>query len=121
MRKFSSGLIALAAIAMPRVEAASAGPDLERGFAQTVRPFLSTYCIGCHGGSSPAAHFDLSAYSSAGAVIRDFGQWDRVLDRLSNEQMPPKGVKQPPAPDRQKVVAWIQAMRMGEARKNAGD
>src|SRR6476661_5246178 len=93
---------------------------LERGFAEAVRPFLAAYCTGCHAGSSPAARFDLSLYSTAGAVVRDFDQWARVLERLSSEQMPPKGVRQPPAPDRQRVIEWIRTMRVVEARKNAG-
>ena len=121
MRNFLSGLVVLASIAMPRMQAAGAGSDLERRFAQTVRPFLNTYCIGCHGGSEPAAHFNLSVYSTADAVIRNDAQWERVLDRLISGQMPPKPVKQPPAADRQGVVDWIQAMRQSEARKNASD
>src|SRR5215471_3161934 len=114
VRKFWSGLIVLGAIATPRAPlAASANADLERGFVQTVRPFLNTYCITCHGGSAPASHFDLSAYSTAGSVVRDYAQWERVLDKLTTGQMPPKPMKQPSAAERQGVVAWIQAMRVG--------
>jgi hypothetical protein len=112
----------LSAILLAGMYAAEPGnAGLERGFTQTVRPFLSTYCVGCHSGSSPAAHFDLSAYSTAAAVIRDYSRWDRVLDKLTSGQMPPKPAKQPPAADRQGVVEWIQAMRLSEARRNAGD
>jgi Protein of unknown function (DUF1587)/Planctomycete cytochrome C len=122
VRRFLSGLIVLAAGTMPRMQAATtANSDLDRRFAQTVRPFLTTYCIRCHGGSSPAAHLDLSAYSTSAAVIRDYAQWERVLDRLTSGQMPPKPMKQPPEADRQEVVEWIQAVRSIEARRNAGD
>ncbi len=121
MRDFLSGLVVVVCIAMPRMEAAGAGSDLEHRFAQTVSPFLHTYCIGCHSGSAPAAHFNLGAYSTADTAIRDYAQWERVLDRLTSGQMPPKPVKQPPAADRQAVVEWIQAMRQSEARKNVGD
>jgi hypothetical protein len=121
VRNFLSGVVVLVSIAMPPVQASGDGSDLERRFAQRVRPFLNTYCIGCHGGSAPAAHFNLSAYSTADAVMRDYTQWARVLDKLISEQMPPKPVKQPPAADRQGVVDWIQAMRQSEARKEARD
>jgi hypothetical protein len=94
---------------------------LERGFAETVRPFVGAYCIGCHSGSAPAAQFDLSRYSTMGAVVRGVDQWARVLDRLSGEQMPPQGAKQPPPPDRQRIIDWIRALRAVEARKSAGD
>lgn len=47
----------------------SSNIELERKFTQTVRPFLASYCVGCHGGASPAAQFDLRHYSTvAGAV-----------------------------------------------------
>lgn len=99
----------------------AAEPGLERRFAQTVKPFLNTYCLGCHSGAKPAAEFTLQPYSNMAAVVRDYGQWDHVLERLSAGQMPPKGVRQPPSPERQQVVQWIHAMRASEAKKNAGD
>jgi hypothetical protein len=40
---------------------------------------------------------------------------------LKAEQMPPKGMKQPPVELRTKVIDWIQSVRWSEARKNAGD
>jgi hypothetical protein len=95
--------------------------DLERQFAQTVKPFLTTYCIACHSGSTPAAQFDLAPYSTMAAVVRDYGHWNTVLDKLSARQMPPKGTKQPADDARQAVIGWIEGMRAAEARKNAGD
>ncbi len=95
--------------------------DLEHRFAQTVRPFLATYCVGCHGGASPAAQLDLKSYSSVNLVLRDFGRWNLVLDKLSAGQMPPKPVPPPPVEARQAVIDWVRALRANEARKNAGD
>ena len=43
-------ILVLVGIAVPTVPAADvANPELERTFTQTVRPFLTRYCIGCHG------------------------------------------------------------------------
>ncbi|HYZ83168.1 MAG TPA: DUF1592 domain-containing protein [Bryobacteraceae bacterium] len=99
----------------------NAQAKLERGFEQTVRPFVQSYCMGCHSGPKPMAQFDLSPYTDMAAVVRDYGHWQHVLDRVSARQMPPKGVKQPPESDRKAVVSWIHAMRLHEAQKNAGD
>ncbi len=90
-------------------------------FEQTVRPFLASYCVGCHGGAAAAAQLDLRAYSTTAAVIEDFARWNLVLEKLAAKEMPPKGAKQPPEAARQAVVSWIQAIRADEARKNAGD
>src|SRR4051794_5277274 len=112
----------LCGIAIPQVHAAEpTNSDLERQFTQTVKPFLTSYCIGCHSGSTPAAQFDLAPYSTMAAVVRDYGHWNTVLEKLSAKQMPPKGLKQPADEARQAVIDWIEAMRAAEARKNAGD
>src|SRR5690242_3138514 len=95
--------------------------ELEQTFTQTVRPFVASYCVQCHGGKSPAAKFNLAAYTATADVIRDLPHWNAVAGRLKAEQMPPKGMKQPPPDLRAKVINWIQAVRWAEARKHAGD
>src|SRR5256885_1495889 len=108
-------LFILGCIAILRVLAAEVGnADLERRFAQNVRPLLSSYCIACHGGASPAAQFDLQPYSTVAAVTRDYPRWNLVLEKLTAKQMPPAPAKQPPAGARQEVIEWIEAMRAGE-------
>jgi hypothetical protein len=101
--------------------AGSSDGGLDQGFEQTVRPFVATYCAPCHSGSAPAAKFNLAAYSTMPQVVHDLPRWSAVLGRLTTGQMPPKMMKQPPDELRTKVIAWIQAVRSSEARKNAGD
>jgi hypothetical protein len=79
-------LLVVGCIAIPWMCAS----DLERGFAQTVRPFLTSYCVGCHGGHTPAAQFDLRSYATTAAVIRDLAHWNLVLEKLTAQEMPPK-------------------------------
>jgi hypothetical protein len=99
-----------------RVEA-----DLERTFGQTVRPFMASYCTGCHSGPAPAASFDLRRYTTMQSVVDDFGHWALVLRKLTAGEMPPQGTKQPPEELRRQVIGWIAAVRKNEARKHAGD
>jgi hypothetical protein len=100
---------------------AGAGPDLEKGFTDTVRPFVDSYCLQCHAGEKPKGELDLRGYQDLQAVTADAHRWATVLERLDAGEMPPKKAKQPPAELRRKVVAWIQSMRREESRKNAGD
>jgi hypothetical protein len=111
-------LIALGSAAIA-VQAADAG--LDRQFTETVRPFVTKYCAGCHGGSSPAGQLDLRGYAAYSDVVRDYQRWDIVRQRLTAGTMPPKPVPPPPDAARQAVVAWISAMRTAETRRNAGD
>jgi mono/diheme cytochrome c family protein len=118
-------LAASAVLALTLTSGVTAGPpqapDLERAFTTTVRPFLEAYCVACHGGSQPAAQFNLSKYAAIGNVVPDLDHWSTVLTRLNSGTMPPRGAKQPDADARKSVVAWITALRNHQARKNAGD
>src|SRR5215472_14184995 len=60
---------------------------LDRTFTQTVRPFLASYCAGCHGTAAPAAQFDIRPYTNIAAVVSDLGHWNLLLARrLSNSE-----------------------------------
>jgi hypothetical protein len=112
-------LIILTCAAMP---AASAGkPGLDRQFEQTVRPFINKYCVGCHSGQTPAAQFDLKAYTTLDAVSKDYPRWHLVMERLTAKDMPPKPMSAPPAEASHHVIEWIEAVRAAEIEKSAGD
>jgi len=95
--------------------------DLARRFAETIRPFLTAYCLGCHSGSAPAAGFDLERYATVESVVADFGHWALALRKLTAREMPPGQMKQPPEALRRAVIEWIAAVRKNEARKHPGD
>ena len=96
--------------------------DLARGFQQTVRPFVESYCVSCHGGKEPEAEFDLTRFNTLPSVVAGFEHWQLVLERLSAEEMPTEKAKKfPTAKEREAVVGWIQSMRQNELRKHAGD
>jgi hypothetical protein len=121
MRGSKSAITRVLVLGIGAISCHAAGPDLEQKFAQTVRPFLSAYCVTCHSGSAAAAQLDLRQYTTLDAVVRDYPRWNLVLEKLTAGQMPPKPMKQPPAEARQAVIDWVQAVRAEEARKNAGD
>jgi len=94
---------------------------LRRQFNETVRPFVTQYCFGCHGTKTPAAQFDLRLYSTMETVTADLSRWRQMHEKLSAGQMPPAKVPQPPAALRKQVVDWIQEVTRREALKHAGD
>src|SRR5580693_4377702 len=103
------------------IPASASTPALDRQFEQTIRPFITKYCVGCHSGQTPSAQFDLKAYTTVEMVARDYPRWTRVLERLTAKEMPPKPMAPPPADASQHVVDWIRAVRAEEIRNNAGD
>jgi hypothetical protein len=111
----------LLAILVLQTGYAASGDPLGQKFTQTVRPFVNKYCVGCHGGETPAAQLDLRGYSTIDSVVRDDARWATVLEKLSAKQMPPAQVTQPSDDARKQVVDWIRSVRTFEARKHAGD
>ncbi len=97
-------------------------PARADAFETGVKPFLRTYCIGCHSGQQPAAGFDLTTYATRDAVVRDQRRWNLVLARLKAGEMPPAQSRQQPAmAARQSVIDWIEAVSAEEARRHPND
>jgi hypothetical protein len=95
---------------------------VERRFAELVRPFLKNYCLTCHGGEKPKGKLDLSTYANVAGVAKNAAAWERVLERLEAEEMPPeKAPRYPSAHERRAVLDWLREWRESEARRHAGD
>jgi hypothetical protein len=110
---------ALSSQAPPSRPAASSDADL---FQTNIKPFLTTYCYGCHRGAEPAAGLDLTSYATRDAVAADQRRWMLVLARLKAGEMPPGQARQQPTQiQRQSVIDWIQAMAMEEAKRHPDD
>ncbi len=103
--------------------AASVAPgQLAGSFSTTVKPFILTYCVSCHGAEKAEADLNLVAYSSVEAVVKDGNHLDIVIERLAAAEMPPKKAKQHPSvAARQEVLQWFQSLRDFETQRNAGD
>jgi hypothetical protein len=107
---------------LSRGSAAEVADPIDRRFTEVVFPFLDAFCLDCHAGKEPEGEFDLSRFTSAAAVSGDHPHWERVLDQLREEQMPPKKAKEKPtAETRRQIVSWIQDIRQRDAKKTAGD
>lgn len=71
--------------------------------------FAKKNCIGCHSGAKAAGDVDLSALGDE----RDFdvhrSLWETVAMKVRRGEMPPPPLPQPPAKDREAVVAYLEA------------
>ena len=95
---------------------------LNADFQQVVRPFLTTYCLDCHGAKKQEAKLNLTVDDTLAPVTEQLATWDVVAERLQAGDMPPESAeKQPGAQSRQAVIAWIHSVSELEATRNAGD
>jgi hypothetical protein len=87
----------------PKPSAVKAGVP----FVQDVKPFLTTYCIGCHGPMKQKGErrFDLLT----GEVADDDALVDLqdMLDQLNLGEMPPADARQPSDAERRRVIDWL--------------
>ncbi len=96
--------------------------ELSRAFDKTVKPFLNSYCLGCHGDLRQEAELKLTGFVSMKDVSKSHQTWEIILERLNAEEMPPEDAKrQPSKNERDAVSAWIGALREYDGNRTAGD
>jgi hypothetical protein len=124
-RPVATGLVLAATlfcIEGPAKVAPPSADSLDQRFTTRVRPLLDRYCVSCHGDAKPKADLDLTRDATAAAVVKNFPQWELVLDRLHAGDMPPESAKKnPTAEERAELVKWLRDLRTREAERTAGD
>jgi hypothetical protein len=81
----------------------SGAPAPEGNFAQA-QSFLKTYCVACHQGPKPSAGFDVAKLNTMDSMMAEPRRWSRMLTRVRDNEMPPKGA---PAPGMEKREAFV--------------
>src|SRR5260221_11902856 len=90
-------------------------------FIAKVQPFFERYCFGCHGAKKPKGDLDLSRDFSIAAIAKNPKQWDLVIARLRDKEMPPDDAKQLPSTgERDAAIAVLRDIGHREAKRNAG-
>jgi len=77
--------------------------------------FLKTYCAGCHSGKSPAGNFQAIDLQSESSFHDKPNTWTKVIFRVRNCEMPPKGIPGPSMDEREAFSTWAQSSLQVEA------
>ncbi len=88
--------------ASPSTVAAAPTPS-----AAASRRLLDGYCLTCHNQRLETAGLSLEALDVA-HVDADAAVWEKVVQKLRTGTMPPSNRPQPPAGDRQAMLAWLE-------------
>ena len=78
------------------------------GSFEHTQALLTKYCTACHGGKASAGGFNLTGLASPESLQAKQTEWNRLLTRVRNSEMPPKGSPAPALDDRQDMVAWLE-------------
>lgn len=79
-------------------------------FAKEGIQFVKEYCYGCHAGDQPEAGLSLDIYEDNLSIIQNFDVWERVVDMVSIDQMPPPGNDQPTLEETESFIQYIQSV-----------
>lgn len=87
----------------------AAGERTATSFDKTVKPFLNTYCLKCHGAKKQKGERRFDALSGAIPNTNALADYQDILDQLNLGEMPPKNAPQPPGAVKKRVIAWLTA------------
>ena len=77
--------------------------------------FLKTYCAACHQGKTAIAGFNLAQFSTAESFHERGPKWNSILNRVRNNEMPPRGKPAPAMAQREAFTTWVMASLKTEA------
>jgi len=79
-------------------------------FEQRLQPFVETYCTACHMGDTPAGGIAFESYTTRGSLLEHAAAWQKVIEQLDFESMPPADELQPDKAERREIVEWLQSV-----------
>ncbi|HXE79650.1 MAG TPA: DUF1592 domain-containing protein [Vicinamibacterales bacterium] len=98
----------VAGVAAPAPQAHD--PVAPEAFDTVVRPYLATYCYGCHNASKQKGSLNLKAHADVRSVFEETNLWDKVLQKVRTGEMPPDEEGEPrPDPARSAaLISWLE-------------
>ena len=81
----------------------------DKEFLEKIQPILKAACLECHSGAEADAGLALSNFKSSKAILKERQTWEKVIQRLELEDMPPKDAAPLAKEDRKKLVDWLKS------------
>ena len=81
----------------------------DKEFFEKIQPILKSACLECHSGSEAEAGLALSNFKSSKSILKERQTWEKVIQRLELEDMPPKDSAPLQGADRKRLVEWLKS------------
>ena len=76
-------------------------------FEKVVLPLLNKNCAACHNDRLASGSLNLAAFATPASLTENRDGWERILQRIRNGEMPPKGTPQPAAPQVDGLMKYV--------------
>ena len=102
-------LIALMAASWAVLGAVAAAPaETNSTFDTAVSPILADTCRACHNPQVASGGLDLSAFADPASIEKYRDGWERIVQKVSVGEMPPRGAARPPQERIDAFVAFVE-------------
>ena len=94
-----------------------------KDFEQEIRPFLTKYCVSCHGPEKQKAKLRLDTLDADLINGSEADMWQEVLDLVNVSEMPPEDANFQPKPEERGAAVELLTAEMRkvlEARRSTG-
>lgn len=81
----------------------------DQEYADRIVPILVSACTDCHSGSEADGGLALDHFKTAKSVFKERKLWEKIVQRLEIEDMPPKDGPALSPSDRKMLIEWIKA------------
>ncbi len=78
-------------------------------------PLLGAYCVDCHNADFQEAELDLESAVNLDAVLDSREHWEKILQRIRFDSMPPEDASQPTDEERSELILAIESVLYGTA------
>ncbi|SVD70440.1 uncharacterized protein METZ01_LOCUS423294, partial [marine metagenome] len=93
-------VVACVSLLTPKLEA-----DDSTQFNSRVKPFLTRYCVDCHGGDTQEG--DVAFHELNGINADNARLWKSIWEQVAVKEMPPQEGTQPKLEERQQLAEFI--------------
>lgn len=80
---------------------------LDKQFDEQIYDLFEKHCLSCHAGSTPAAGMNLGEFGTAAEVAANPQKFDKVIQNIRSQVMPPAEGGNPTLAEREQMVSWI--------------
>ncbi len=87
---------------------ALAAKPVDTTFDSKIKPFLATYCNGCHNSAKQAGSVTLDAYINESHAKKDRMTWETIVNVVTSGEMPPKKKPQPSKDEKDAFLGWVE-------------